>query len=246
MLKVENLVKTFDGFQAVNGANLTVEEKKIVAVIGPNGAGKTTLFNLISGHLSPVKGKIFFRGQNITGMPPHRICHLGISRSFQLINIFHQLSVFENVQVALLSNKRKVFNMFTPSKKMVGEETYNILEKVGLIDKARAISSYLSYGDQKLLEIAIALGNYPKLLMLDEPTAGMSPEETRTTIRFLHSLAHKEGLTVLFTEHNMNVVFEIAEKIMVMQLGKTIAQGLPSEVRANKQVQSAYLGEEVS
>ncbi|MEW5922186.1 MAG: ABC transporter ATP-binding protein [Bacillota bacterium] len=244
MLRVENLVKSFDGFLAVNGANLTVHEKQIVAVIGPNGAGKTTLFNLITGHLVPTGGKVIFKDREITGMAPHRICHLGISRSFQLINVFPQLSVFENVQVSVLSHQKKVLNMFAPAQKLVVEETYNILEKVRLADKAREKTASLSYGDQKILEMAIALGNYPELLMLDEPTAGMSPEETKATIALVQELAKKEGLTVLFTEHNMNVVFEISEKIMVMQQGRTIAQDLPDMVRANKQVQAAYLGEE--
>lgn len=244
MLRVENLVKSFDGFMAVNGADLTVEEKQVTAVIGPNGAGKTTLFNLITGHLVPTGGKVTFKGQEITGMPPHRICHMGLSRSFQLINVFPQLSVFENVQVAVLSHHKKVLSMFAPAHQLVTEETYSILDKVGLAEKAKEKSSALSYGDQKVLEMAIALGNYPQLLMLDEPTAGMSPEETKSTIKLVRELARNEGLTILFTEHNMNVVFEIAEKIMVMQLGKTIAQGLPQDVRADKKVQAAYLGEE--
>lgn len=244
MLRVENLVKSFDGFMAVNGADLTVEEKQVTAVIGPNGAGKTTLFNLITGHLVPTGGKVIFKEREITGKPPHHICHMGISRSFQLINVFPQLTVFENVQVAVLSHHKKVLSMLAPAHQLVTEETYNILEKVGLAAKAEEKSSSLSYGDQKVLEMAIALGNYPELLMLDEPTAGMSPEETKSTIKLVQELAKNEGLTILFTEHNMNVVFEIAEKIMVMQLGKTIAQGLPQDVRADKKVQAAYLGEE--
>ncbi len=245
MLKVEKLVKSFDGFLAVNGAELTVEKGQIVAVIGPNGAGKTTLFNLITGHLVPSEGTIEFKERDITALSPHKICHMGISRSFQLINIFPKLTVFENVQVSILSRKRKILNMFSPTKKMLVEETYRILEKVDLDDKAQFLSTSLSYGDQKILEMAIALGNEPELLLLDEPTAGMSPEETASTIKLVKELARAEGLTILFTEHDLDVVFGIAEKIMVMQQGKTIAQGLPADIRANKLVQVAYLGEEL-
>ncbi len=244
MLRVEKLEKSFDGFMAVNGVELSLDKERVVAVIGPNGAGKTTLFNLITGHLSPTRGKVWFKNQDITGLAPHRICHKGLSRSFQLINIFPQLTVYENVQVALLSQQKKVLKMLTPSKAMLEEETYSILEKVGLADYAGIQCTYLSYGDQKILEMAIALGNKPEMLMLDEPTAGMSPEETISTLRLIRDLAEKEKLFILFTEHNMNVVFDIAEKIMVMQQGRTIAQGLPAEVRADKQVQAAYLGEE--
>lgn len=245
MLVVEAVTKSFEGFLAVNEANLKVEKGQITAVIGPNGAGKTTLFNLITGHLRPDKGKIRFQGRDITGRPPHQICRLGIARSFQLINVFTRLTVFENVQVAVLARYRKTWNMFSPAKKYLVQETMLILERVGLLSYAGVPCSSLSYGDQKALEIAIALSSNPELLLLDEPTAGMSPEETQATVRLIEKLSREEGLTVLFTEHDIEVVFNTAQKIVVMYQGRTIAEGAPEEVRKNPEVQKAYLGETV-
>ena len=242
MLRVESIVKSFDGFMAVNGATLKVEKGDVVAVIGPNGAGKTTLFNLISGQLPPTAGSIWFKDENIAGLAPHRVCRKGISRSYQVVNIFHRLTVFENVQVAVLSNRKRTFNLFMPAKLMAVKETRKILDSVGLLDKAEMISGALSHGDQKVLEIGIALGNRPELLILDEPTAGMSPEETAVTLRLMKRLSGELGLTILFCEHDMGMVFSIANQIMVMQHGATIIQGSPEDVRSNQQVREAYLG----
>lgn len=242
MLQVEAVDKSFDGFRAVNGLNLTVERGELVAVIGPNGAGKTTLFNLITGQLKPDKGRIIFEGKDITGLPPYQICKRGISRSFQVVNVFHRLTVFENVQVAVLSQQGRSTNLFSPARKLAIKETTNILESVGLSDKSGSISGSLSHGDQKILEMAIALGNEPRLLILDEPTAGMSPEETLATMELIKRLASTQGLTILFCEHDMEVVFSIAQKIMVMHQGRSIIQAKPEEVRSNKEVQDAYLG----
>lgn len=245
MLKIESVAKSFDGFKAITSASLTVEKGQITAVIGPNGAGKTTLFNLITGHLKPDSGSISFKGMAIAGLAPHKICRLGIARSFQLINVFGRLTVFENVQVACLAQLRKTWNMFLPSHKMVIGETMALLERVGLAAHAGAPCSALSYGDQKALEIAIALSSKPELLLLDEPTAGMSPEETRATVRLIEDLAGQEGLTILFTEHDIDIVFNTAQKIVVSHQGRTIAEGTPVEVRKNPEVQKAYLGEAV-
>lgn len=245
MLAVESVAKAFDGFQAIASAGFEVEKGQITAVIGPNGAGKTTLFNLITGHLTPDAGSIRFKGREIAGLAPHKICRLGIARSFQLINVFGRLSVFENVQVACLSQLRKTWNMFTPSKKLAVRETMSLLERVGLEAHAGVPCSSLSYGDQKALEIAIALSSKPELLLLDEPTAGMSPEETRATVQLIENLARQEGLTILFTEHDIDIVFNIAQKIVVMHQGRVIAEGVPEEVRRNPEVQKAYLGEMV-
>jgi branched-chain amino acid transport system ATP-binding protein len=242
MLHVESIVKSFDGFMAVNGATLKVEKGDVVAVIGPNGAGKTTLFNLISGQLPPTAGNIWFKDENIAGLAPHRVCRKGIGRSYQVVNIFHRLTVFENVQVAVLSRRKKTFNLFKPAKLMAVKETRKILDSVGLLDKAEMISGTLSHGDQKVLEIGIALGNRPELLILDEPTAGMSPEETAVTLRLMKRLSGELGLTILFCEHDMGVVFSIANQIMVMQRGGTIIQGSPEDVRSNQLVREAYLG----
>jgi branched-chain amino acid transport system ATP-binding protein len=242
MLKVSELKKSFDGFTAVNGARLTVNRGEVVAVIGPNGAGKTTFFNLITGQLKPDSGEVRFGEVDITGLPPHAVCRHGITRSFQVVNIFSRLTVFENVQIAVLSHGRKTFNLFTPAKKLVREKTMSILQSVGLAEKAHQVSGALSHGDQKVLEMAISLGNEPELLILDEPTAGMSPEETAVTLKLMQRLSGEMGLTILFCEHDMGMVFAIADTIMVMQQGCTLIQGDLETVRNDTRVQEAYLG----
>jgi branched-chain amino acid transport system ATP-binding protein len=243
MLKVKSIQKAFDDFKAVNGANLRVDRGALVAVIGPNGAGKTTLFNLITGQLKPDGGEITFLNEEITGLPPYRICKKGIARSFQIANIFHRLSVFKNVQVSILSQQKKNLNLFRPAARMLEEETNEILSSVGLMEKKDEIAGSISHGDQRILEIAIALGTEPSLLILDEPTAGMSPEETASTIQLIRNLADTRGLTILFCEHDMDIVFDVAQSIMVMRQGSTILQGKPGEVKSNSEVQEAYLGE---
>ena len=242
MLRVEDLTKTFDGFLAVNKASLSVVKGEVVAVIGPNGAGKTTLFHLITGQLAPTSGAIYFKDEDIAGLTPHRVCRKGISRSYQVVNIFNRLTVFENIQVAVLSRRKQTFNLFQPAKQMAVKETRQILDSVGLLGKEEMTSASLSHGDQKVLEIAIALGNRPELLILDEPTAGMSPEETAVTLGLMKKLSRKMGITILFCEHDMGMVFSIATQIMVMQTGQSIIQGAPDTVRNNPQVRKAYLG----
>src|SRR4030043_87213 len=244
MLQVEGVTKSFDDFTAVNGANLAVGKGEIGAGIGPNGAGKTTLFNLITGALKRDRGRIVFKGEEISELPPYDICKKGISRSYQIVNIFPRLTVFENVQVAVLSYQRRSSNLFRPAQSLAVKETRSILESVGLLEKAKSIAGSLSHGDQKILEMAVALGNEPELLILDEPTAGMSPEETLATMELITRLAQIRGLTILFCEHDMDIVFSIAQRIMVMRQGQTIIQGSLEEVRSNKEVQEAYLGGE--
>jgi branched-chain amino acid transport system ATP-binding protein len=244
MLRVEDLHKSFDDFKAVNAAHLAVEKGQLVAVIGPNGAGKTTLFNLITGQLRPNKGKILLNEEDISKLPPHMICRKGIARSFQIANVFPRLSVFRNVQVSVLSQQKLSDKLFQPAARLVVEETNHILESVGLAEKKLDVAGSLSHGDKRILEIAIALGNEPQLLILDEPTAGMSPEETTTTMALIQRLAEDQGLTILFCEHDMEVVFGTAQSIMVMQQGRTIVQGDPQSVRENVEVQQAYLGDE--
>ena len=242
MLRVEKIHKSFDGFKAVNGAGLEIKKGELVAVIGPNGAGKTTLFNLITGQLRPDKGKIFFKDKIISRLPTHQICRRGIARSFQIANVFHRLTVFRNVQVSVLSQQRRSMNLFRSVDSMALEETGKILESVGLLNKSESIAGSLSHGDQRILEIAIALGNEPEMLILDEPTAGMSPDETASTMDLIKHLADSRGLTILFCEHDMDIVFDIAQSIMVMHHGTTIIQGRPEEVKGNEAVQDAYLG----
>lgn len=242
MLRVDKVHKSFDKFLAVNGAELEVEKGQLVAVIGPNGAGKTTLFNLITGVLRPDKGRVVFNGEDIARLPAHEICRRGIARSFQIANIFPRLSVFRNIQVSVLSQQRMSNRMFQPAVRLGVKETEQILSTVSLHDKKDHIAGALSHGDQRILEIAIALGNEPQMLILDEPTAGMSPEETASTMGLIKRLAETRGLTILFCEHDMDVVFNTAQSIMVMHYGRTIIQGAPEEVKKNIDVQDAYLG----
>ena len=242
MLQVKSLQKAFGDFRAVSDANLLVEKGELVAVIGPNGAGKTTLFNLITGQLKPDSGRILFNGENIGRLPPYQICRKGIARSFQIANIYPRLTVFQNVQVSVFSQKKMSEKLFFPAGRLMIPETTAILEQVGLLSKSDEIAGSLSHGDKRVLEIAIALGNDPELLILDEPTAGMSPEETRTTLDLIKQLTKARGLTILFCEHDMKVVFDVAKSIMVMQSGQTLVQDRPDRVRENRQVQEAYLG----
>ena len=242
MLELTDVQKSFDGFMAVRDVRLTVEKGAVVAVIGPNGAGKTTLFNLITGQLTPDRGGIRFKGESIAGLSAHAVCRRGISRSFQVVNIFHRMTVFENVQTAVLSRRRMGFRLFSPARSLAREETMAILESVGLSDKAERVCGQLAHGDQKVLEMAIALGNRPELLILDEPTAGMSADETSAALDLMRRLSGEMGLTILFCEHDMEMVFSIAHEIMVMQAGQTIIQGDPATVRADERVQAAYLG----
>jgi len=244
MLSVKQLSKSFDRFLAVKDANLTVQEGQVVAVIGPNGAGKSTLFKLITGLVKPNRGKVIFKGQDITALPAYDVCRKGIGFSFQIVNIFNRLTVFENVRVALLAHQRKTFRLLTPAGRLAVEETERILESVNLTQVANRVSGSLSHGEQKVLEIAIALGTHPQLLILDEPTAGMSPEETLMMIELIQRLNRDMGLTILFCEHDMELVFSIAQSIMVMQQGVTIIQADPETVKNDPLVREAYLGGE--
>jgi branched-chain amino acid transport system ATP-binding protein len=242
MLEVRELHKSFAGFVAVGGVSLDVADRQIVAVIGPNGAGKTTFFNLITGHLRPDSGRVIFAGRDITGAPPHRICRMGMGRSFQRTNIFAKLTVFENIQAALLAHHGRGRNFWSRSEDFYRVETEELLVSIGLQDEARTVAGTLSYGNQKQLELGIALTSDPRLLLLDEPTAGMSATETHDALRLLERIAGERGLTLLFTEHDMEVVFAIAEKIAVLHQGRLLAQGTPGEMRADPEVRRVYLG----
>ncbi len=243
MLEVRELRKSFAGFVAVGGVSLTIETRQIAAVIGPNGAGKSTFFNLITGHLHPDGGRVLLDGRDITGAPPHRICRLGVGRSFQRTNIFAKLTVFENIQAALIAHHRRGHNFWSRSEDFYREETEQLLVSIGLGDAARTVAGTLSYGNQKQIELGIALASDPRLLLLDEPTAGMSPAETHDTMSLLQRIAAERELTLLFTEHDMEVVFAIAEKIAVLHQGRLLAEGTPAEVRADPEVRRVYLGQ---
>jgi branched-chain amino acid transport system ATP-binding protein len=243
LLEVRDVRKTFDGFQAVGGVSLAVRRGEIAAIIGPNGAGKTTFFNLITGHLRPDGGAVVFNGRDITGLAPHAVCRLGIGRSFQRTNIFPRLTVFQNVQAAYIAHRGRGRDLFRRVDKLYADETEALLASLGLLGRAGEVSGFLSHGAQKQLELGIALASEPRLLLLDEPTAGMSATETRETIKLVDRIAHERGLTLLFTEHDMEVVFSIAQKVTVLHQGRVIADGAPAEVRANPDVRRVYLGE---
>jgi len=243
VLAVRGVRKSFDGFVAVSDASVTVAKGQIAAIIGPNGAGKTTLFNLITGHLQPEAGVVELEGRDITGLPPHDVCRLGMGRSFQRTNIFPKLTVFQNVQAAFLSHRGRGRDLWSRVDGLYRDETDALLASLGLLERAGEVSGFLSHGGQKQLELGIALASEPSLLLLDEPTAGMSVTETRETIRLVERIARERGLTLLFTEHDMEVVFSIAQKITVLHQGRVIAEGAPAEVRADPEVRRVYLGE---
>tara|TARA_B100000315_G_scaffold245382_1_gene271175 strand:- start:412 stop:1170 length:759 start_codon:yes stop_codon:yes gene_type:complete len=245
ILKVEGLKKHFGGVRAVDGVDFSLRKGEISSIIGPNGAGKTSFFNLLTGHIPPDSGTVIFKGKPITKLPPHQICKRGIGRSFQRINIFSKLSVFVNVQVAVLSQQGKSLNLFSPARNLARRETLQVLESVGLHELAGHTAGSLSHGDQKRVELAIALANNPELLLLDEPTAGMAPQETASTIALIEQVTRERGLTLLFTEHDMDVVFSISQRITVMHQGRIITSGTPQEVRGNESVQRVYLGETI-
>ena len=242
MLEVRNIRKSFNGFTAVAGVSLDVPAQGITAVIGPNGAGKSTLFNLLTGHLHADGGSVSLEGSDITGAAPHAICRMGVGRSFQHTNIFRKLTVFENIRAALIAHGGEARNFWGRADALYRDETHALLASLGLTDQADTIADEMSHGNQKQLELGIALASDPKLLMLDEPTAGMSATETREAIRLLERIVAERKLTLLFTEHDMDVVFSIAQKIGVLHQGKLIAEGSPAEVRNDAEVRRVYLG----
>jgi branched-chain amino acid transport system ATP-binding protein len=243
VLELRDLKKSFNGFTAVDGVSLDVARGSIAAVIGPNGAGKSTLFNLITGHLRPTQGQVLLEGKDITGAPPHRICRMGMGRSFQRINIFPLLTVFENVQAAYIAHRGRGRNFWARSASLYRDDTEALLDSIGLLEKAEEKAGTLSHGNQKQVELGIALACDPEILLLDEPTAGMSAAETRETIRLLERVAEERGLTLLFTEHDMAVVFSIADEIAVLHQGRLIAQGSAAQVQRDVEVRRVYLGE---
>jgi branched-chain amino acid transport system ATP-binding protein len=243
MLEVRDVTKSFGGFMALSRVGFAVPAGSISAIIGPNGAGKTTLFNVITGHLPPDGGRVVFKGRDVTGIAPHDLCRLGMGRSFQRTNIFPRLTVFENVQAAFVSHRGRGFHLATLVERLYRDETNEILAAVGLRAHADDVSGFLSHGAQKQLELGIALALEPEILLLDEPTAGMSAAETREAIALIERLAAQRNLTLLFTEHDMAVVFGIAHRITVLHQGRVIADGLPDEVRRDPDVRRVYLGE---
>ena len=242
VLEVKNLSVSFSGFQAIQDVSFKMDEGAIYSVIGPNGAGKSTLFNLITGLNRPDTGHVSYLGRDITKLPAPKRCHLGIGRSFQRSNIFPSLSVFENIQTAIVSRQSQNWRMWGALADQHLNEASEVLRAVGLGEKIHSPVTELSHGDQRQLELAIALALKPKLLLLDEPTAGMSIVETLRCVELLRNIVQQFGVKLLLTEHDMSVVFAISDRIMVLSQGRNIAFGTPDEIRASSIVRATYLG----
>lgn len=240
---MENLSKSFGALMAVNNVNLEVDEGERVAIIGPNGAGKSTLFNLLTAYFPADSGKVLFKGENLAKLSSDQIIRRGVGRSFQIANIYPDISVFESIQMNLLAKRKRSYNLFSSAKKIYREDTERILETVGLTELVDVPGGSLSHGDKKRLEIGMILANESKLILLDEPTAGMAPEETVNTMGLIKELTERDNLTMIFTEHDMSIVFGWAERIAVMNQGRIIADGRPEEIRENPEVRRVYLGE---
>jgi branched-chain amino acid transport system ATP-binding protein len=243
VLETRALAKSFGGVQAVAGVDLAMPRGEVRALIGPNGAGKTTFFNMLTGQLRADAGEVRFKGERLSGLPPHAVWRCGVSRTFQITATFATLTALENVQVALFSRTGGTYSLFRRAAQMDAGGARALLGQVGLAAQAGRVAGTLAYGDLKKLELAIALANDPELLLLDEPTAGMAPAERGALMALTERIARERGLTVLFTEHDMDVVFTVADRIMVLHQGRVIADGSPDEVRADPQVQRVYLGE---
>lgn len=248
LLEVRHLTRLFGKFAALADVSLSVERGVLTALIGPNGAGKTTFYNVISGRFPPTRGQVLLEGQEVTGLPAHRLVGRGLVRSFQITNVFPSLSVRENVLVPLLLQHRRGWRLLRglAAETDLAREAERILETVGLAAQAHQVAGTLSYGDRRLVEMAIVLAGAPRLVLLDEPTAGMNPEETDRMIALIRDLAARLGTTFFVTEHDMRVVFGLARRIFVLHQGTLLASGTPEEVRRNPEVQAAYLGDEAA
>jgi len=242
LLEVREVSKAFGGVQAVAGVSFGLRPGEVQAMIGPNGAGKSTLFNMLTGQLACDRGRILFRGERIDGAPPHQIWRRGISRTFQVPAVFRSLSVRENVQTALLSRREMSGSLVAKAAGLFAPEAEAVLAQVGLLGYADDGCGTLSLGDLKRIELALALASEPALLLLDEPTAGMSSEERAELMETVVRIVRERNLTVLFTEHDMDVVFGTATRILVLHQGRVLAEGAPAEVRRNPEVQRVYLG----
>jgi branched-chain amino acid transport system ATP-binding protein len=244
ILRLEEIFKDFSGLHVLFGISLDVIDGERHAIIGPNGAGKSTLFNIITGLYKPSRGKILFSDKDITGWSAHKIARIGISRSFQVINIFPEMTLFENVRNAIVSKVNRRFNwgsLLNRSEEIQGESD-RIIELIGMTDVRDSLASELSYGRQRQLELALTLARDPVLIMLDEPTAGLDTEETRAMVQLIRQVTQKKTLVIV--EHDMDVVFDLADRITVISYGKVLATGSPDEIRENEEVRKAYLGRE--
>ncbi len=242
ILRCDSLAKSFGGNRAVDNVTLAIDRGEISAIIGPNGAGKTTLFHLITGYLPADGGRVWFRESEITHLPAHKISRVGVTRTFQGSNLFPRMTVFENVQVALFAQRGESASLRTSAGGLFRREVEEILGSVSLQDSSGKQADVLSGGNKRRLELAIAIAAGGELLLLDEPTAGIDPKETESMTRLIEGLARRRGLTVVFIEHDMEVVFAIAQKVRVMHRGAILAEGSPEEMRTDERVRDAYLG----
>ncbi len=242
LLEVKDVHKDFSGLDVLLGINLAIEKGERHSIIGPNGAGKSTLFNLVTGKYKPSKGRIIFKGEDITGWSPFKINRRGLARSFQIINLFTTMTVFENARNAILSKKGMRFNMISLLKNQnkINDAADDLLETLGLTELSGIPAGELSYGQQRALEIGVTLATDPELILLDEPTAGMSTEETREAVRLIERIT--QGKTLVVVEHDMDVVFSISDRVTVLHYGEILATGNPQEIREDQEVKKAYLG----
>ena len=243
LLSVEGLTKSYGGVHAVRGVSFELRAGEILALIGPNGAGKSTCFDMLNGQNTPDSGRVTLLGHDTIGRKPREIWRLGVGRTFQITATFPTMTVRENVQVARVSYGQALFNFFASTPQFAREEAGRLLDLVGMDGYAERPCGELAYGDLKRLELAVALANRPKLLLMDEPTAGMAPAERIAVMRLVRGLATESGIAVLFTEHDMDVVFAFADRVIVLYHGRIIADGTPGQVRADAQVRAVYLGE---
>jgi branched-chain amino acid transport system ATP-binding protein len=243
LLVAQGLYKSFDGVVVAREVSFSVAPGELLAIIGPNGAGKSTTFNMVGGQLRPDKGEIIFDGQSITGLPAREIWRRGVGRTFQVAQTFVSMSVAENVQMALISARRRTRALWTSARTLYRDDALRLLDDVGMRADADMPVSALSYGDVKRIELAIAIASDPRLLLMDEPTAGMAPRERAALMRLVAGIARERRIGILFTEHDMDAVFSHADRILVLVRGAIIASGKPDEVRADKRVKEVYLGE---
>ncbi len=241
-LEVSGLNKSFGAVEAVKDLTFNLGQGELLALIGPNGAGKSTCFNMLSGQLMPDSGSVKFRGRQLVGLKPRQIWRLGVGRTFQITATYSSMTVRENVQMALISHHRKLYSFLPHATTLYVKEANALLYRVGMSSQAERAAAILAYGDLKRLELAIALANNPDLLLMDEPTAGMAPKERIELMGLTADIVQKEGISVLFTEHDMDVVFSHAHRILVLNRGQLLAEGNEEEIRSNPKVQEVYLG----
>lgn len=242
ILKVEHLEKYFGALHATRDVSFEVPQGQIRSIIGPNGAGKSTLMDLITNRTPATSGKVIFKGEDISKLPPEKIVHRGMTKCFQISKLFNNLTVFENVQIARIEMNKKTFSIRPRKDSYLKEEVIKYLSLVGIEDKMNEVAAYLSYGDQRRLDIAIALAMDPELLILDEPAAGVAREEAYKLMELIRDLVHERNMTLIFIEHDMQIVFNYADVISVLREGEMIATGTPDEIRKDPYVQKAYLG----